>query len=85
MVTTGNTKWIQVILPVDEAGINVLEKWMLHAIDLGANYWSLWTESDNLRRYYERYPNGFDTLQRRLGYRVRPAGFGNVKDMERMK
>jgi hypothetical protein len=60
-------------LPVDEAGINVLEKWMLHAIDLGANYWSLWTESDNLRRYYERYPNGFDTLQRRLGYRVRPA------------
>ena len=60
-------------LPVDEAGINVLEKWMLHAIDLGANYWSLWTESDNLRRYYERYPNGFDTLQRRLGYRVRPS------------
>jgi hypothetical protein len=60
-------------LPIDEAGINVLEKWMLHAIDLGANYWSLWTESDNLRRYYERYPNGFDTLQRRLGYRVRPA------------
>jgi hypothetical protein len=62
-----------VYLPVDEAGINVLEKWMLHAIDLGANYWSLWTEADNLRRYYERYPNGFDTLQRRLGYRVRPA------------
>jgi hypothetical protein len=60
-------------LPIDEAGINVLEKWMLHAVDLGANYWSLWTESDNLRRYYERYPNGFDTLQRRLGYRVRPA------------
>jgi hypothetical protein len=46
---------------------------MLHAVDLGGNYWSLWTESDNLRRYYERYPNGFDTLRRRLGYRVRPA------------
>ena len=46
---------------------------MLHAIDLGANYWSLWTEADNLRRYYERYPNGFDRLQRRLGYRVRPS------------
>jgi hypothetical protein len=60
-------------LPVDEAGVNVLEKWMLHSIDLGANYWSLWTESDNLRRYYERYPAGFDTLQRRLGYRVRPS------------
>ena len=46
---------------------------MVHAIDLGANYWSLWTESDNLRRYYERYPNGFETLQRRLGYRLRPS------------
>jgi hypothetical protein len=60
-------------LPADDAGINVVEKWMLHVLDLGANYWSLWTESDNLRHYYERYPNGFDTLRRRMGYRVRPS------------
>jgi len=60
-------------LPTDDAGINVLEKWMLHVLDLGANYWSLWTESDNLGHYYERYPNGFDTLRRRMGYRVRPS------------
>jgi len=60
-------------LPTDEAGINVVEKWMLHVLDLGANYWSLWTESDNLAHYYERYPNGFDTLRRRMGYRVRPS------------
>ena len=60
-------------IPVDAAGINVLEKWMLHVLDLGANYWSLWTESENLARYYERYPNGFDTLRRRMGYRVRPS------------
>ena len=60
-------------LPTDDAGINVVEKWMLHVLDLGANYWSLWTESDNLGRYYERYPNGFDTLRRRMGYRVRPS------------
>ena len=60
-------------IPADEAGVNVLEKWMLHVLDLGANYWSLWTESDNLARYYERYPNGFDTLRRRMGYRVRPS------------
>ena len=58
---------------MDDAGVNVLEKWMLHALDLGANYWSLWTESENLARYYERYPNGFATLQRRMGYRVRPS------------
>jgi hypothetical protein len=60
-------------LPEDEAGINVLEKWMLHTLDVGANYWSLWTESANLARYHERYPRGFNTLQRRLGYRVRPS------------
>ena len=60
-------------IPADEVGINVLEKWMLHALDLGANYWSLWTESANLAQYYERYPKGFDTLRRRMGYRVRPS------------
>ena len=60
-------------IPADEAGINVVEKWMLHVLDLGANYWSLWTESDNLAQYYGRYPNGFDTLRRRMGYRVRPS------------
>ena len=60
-------------LPADEAGVNVVEKWMLHVLDLGANYWSLWTESDNLAQYHERYPNGFDTLRRRMGYRVRPS------------
>ncbi len=60
-------------LSTDDAGVNILEKWMLHTLDLGANYWSLWTEAENLARYYERYPNGFDTLQRRMGYRVRPS------------
>ena len=45
--TIADTASIQVH-PCDEAGINVLEKWMLHALDLGANYWSLWTESANL-------------------------------------
>jgi hypothetical protein len=60
-------------IPADDAGINVLEKWMLHALDLGANYWSLWTESENLGRYYQQYPKGFDTLSRRIGYRVRPS------------
>jgi hypothetical protein len=50
-----------------------MEKSMLHVLDLGANYWSLWTEADNLKSYHERYPNGFSTLQRRMGYRVRPS------------
>jgi hypothetical protein len=60
-------------IPLDEAGINLKEKSMLHCVDLGANHWALWTEGDNLRKYYEKYPAGFDTLHRRLGYRVRPS------------
>jgi hypothetical protein len=60
-------------IPKDEAGINLREKAMLHVLDLGANYWSLWTEGDNLKRYNERYPRGFATLQQRMGYRVRPS------------
>jgi len=57
----------------DEAGVNPMEKSMLHVLDLGANYWSLWTEADNLARYHQSYPNGFTTLKRRMGYRVRPS------------
>ena len=58
---------------VDAADVDVIEQTMLHTLDLGANYWSLWTESDNLRRYHEARPRAFETLRRRLGYRVRPA------------
>jgi hypothetical protein len=60
-------------IPKDEAGVNLREKAMLHVLDLGANYWSLWTEGENLKRYNERYPRGFATLQQRMGYRVRPS------------
>ena len=60
-------------IPKDAAGINEREKAMLHVLDLGANYWSLWTESENLERYHEQYPRGFSTLQQRMGYRVRPS------------
>ena len=60
-------------IPRDAAGINEREKAMLHVLDLGANYWSLWTESENLQRYHERYPRGFSTLQQRMGYRLRPS------------
>jgi hypothetical protein len=57
----------------DAAGINLLENYMLHALDLRANYWALWTEADNLARYNEKYPRGFERLRANLGYRVRPS------------
>ena len=58
---------------VDETGINAKEKSMLKVLDLRANYWSLWTEGDNLAKYNEVYPKGFATLHQRMGYRIRPG------------
>ncbi len=60
-------------LSPDSAGVNHMENRMLHALDLRANYWALWTESENLKRYNEKYPRGFERLRTNLGYRVRPA------------
>ena len=60
-------------MKMDSAGVNVLENYMLHALDVKANYWGLWTEADNLARYNEKFPRGFERLQTNLGYRLRPA------------
>ncbi len=60
-------------LEPDAAGISRLENTILHALDVGANYWSLWTESANVARFFARYPNALKQLQQRLGYRVRPS------------
>ncbi len=60
-------------LPTDGAGINQLEAYMLHVLDVGANYWSLWTETANLAQYNQRFPRGFKKLRERIGYRVRPS------------
>lgn len=60
-------------LPTDAAGINVLENYLLHVLDLRANYWSLWTEADNLARYNQMYPRGFERLRANMGYRLRPS------------
>ena len=60
-------------IKADAAGINELENYMLHSLDVKANYWGLWTEADNLLRYNEKYPRGFERLRTQLGYRLRPA------------
>lgn len=44
-----------------------------HALDIGTNYFGLWTEADNVRRYYERYPQSLQAMEQRLGYRLRPS------------
>ena len=60
-------------LAVDSAGVNDLENYMLHVLDLHANYWSLWTESEHLAAYNDRYPRGFERLRQNMGYRLRPS------------
>lgn len=60
-------------LQPDASGINVLENYMLHVLDVRANYWGLWTEANNLARYNEMYPRGFERLRTNLGYRLRPS------------
>jgi len=45
----------------------------LHALDIGTNYFGLWTEADNIRRYYEKYPDSLRAMAQRLGYRIRPS------------
>jgi len=61
----------------DDMGYRIDERYReaagLHALDIGANYFALWTEADNLKRYYETYPRSLEMLQRRMGYRVRPS------------
>jgi hypothetical protein len=44
-----------------------------HALDIGTNYFALWTEPDNIRRFYEKYPDSLHAMEQRLGYRVRPS------------
>ena len=60
-------------LAKDSRGVNVMENYMLHTLDLRSNYWSLWTEAANLARYNEAYPRGFERLRANLGYRLRPS------------
>jgi hypothetical protein len=60
-------------LKADANGINQLENYMLHGLDLRANYWSLWTEAANLAHYDQTYPRGLDRLRVGIGYRLRPS------------
>ena len=58
-------------------GVSLAENMLAHVLDVGANYWSLWNfhqiSAANLTRYYQAYPQAFDRVNRRIGYRVRPS------------
>jgi len=67
-----------------EEGISSTENMISHVIDVGANYFSLWNFHDisakNLLTYYQAYPKAFDTINRRIGYRVRPSMIWSYED-----
>jgi len=67
-----------------QEGISPAENMIAHVMDIGANYWSLWNfhqiSSRNLASYYQAYPQGFDRINRRIGYNVRPSFIWSYED-----
>ncbi len=67
-----------------QEGISPAENMIDHVIDIGANYFSLWNfhqiSAKNLMTYYQAYPEAFDRINRRIGYRVRPSFIWSYKD-----
>lgn len=67
-------------------GISAAENSISHVIDVGANYWSLWNfhqiSAANLDAYYHAYPEWFDRINRRIGYRVRPSWIWSYTDKD---
>ena len=63
-------------LKIDE-GVPYTDNVIYHVADVGACYFSVWNlqriRADRILAYYERYPQAFDYLARRIGYRVRPS------------
>jgi hypothetical protein len=56
-----------------DRGISEREFAALLALDAGASYWGLWQMADNLAAFNERFPRCFQTMESRIGWRVRPA------------
>lgn len=60
-----------------EQGISPSDDIIVHVMDVGANYWSLWNfheiSAANLTSWYRAFPEWFDRINRRIGYRVRPS------------
>jgi hypothetical protein len=74
--------------PPDQAesheGISASDDMIVHVMDVGANYWSLWNfhqiSAQNLASYYQASPTWFDRINRRIGYRVRPSFIWSYED-----
>ncbi len=67
-----------------EEGISPSDNIIAHVMDIGANYWSLWNFHDisaaNLMSWYKAFPEWFDRINSRIGYRVRPSFIWSYED-----
>jgi len=65
-------------------GVSASDDIIVHVMDVGANYWSLWNfheiSAKNLAGYYEAFPTWFERINRRIGYRVRPSLIWSYED-----
>ena len=70
-------------LPEHE-GVTEADDIIAHVMDVGANYWSLWNfhniNAQHILKYYQQSPQSFDTINRRIGYRVRPSLIWSYED-----
>lgn len=57
----------------DIPGQHIRDHLMIKAVDLNANYWALWQHADNILEYRKKYKRGFELLDSKLGYRIRPS------------
>jgi hypothetical protein len=69
-----------------EDGISPSDNIIAHVMDIGANYWSLWNFHDisaaNLMSWYKAFPEWFNRINRRIGYRVRPSFIWSYEDKD---
>ena len=67
-------------------GISPSDDMIIHVMDVGANYWSLWNfhqiSAQNLASYYQAFPTWFERIGRRIGYRVTPSFIWAYQDNE---
>jgi hypothetical protein len=65
-------------------GVSPSDDIIVHVMDVGASYWSLWNfheiSARNLASYYQAFPTWFDRINRRIGYRVRPSFIWSYED-----
>jgi hypothetical protein len=65
-------------------GVSPSDDIIVHVMDVGANYWSLWNfhqiNAQNLMSYYQAFPRWFDRINRSIGYRVRPSLIWSYED-----